>query len=97
MNFLEVFVLFQMLDLLTTLVGLRLGADEGSLFIGWLMRCTNPLAAMMIAKFVGAVWGGVCLFRRKPFAIVLANYFFGGVILWNSWQIGTLLASARTV
>ena len=56
----------QALDFVTTLIGLHLGAGEGSLFISWLMSATNPVAALTIAKGVGFAWGGYCLLRRKP-------------------------------
>ncbi|MCL5746200.1 MAG: hypothetical protein M1541_20095 [Acidobacteria bacterium] len=92
MNFVEAFVLLQALDFVTTLIGLHLGAGEGSLFISWLMSATNPVAALTIAKSVGFAWGGYCLLRRKPVAIKMANYLFAGVVLSNLWQIGSLLA-----
>ncbi len=90
MNYVEVFVLLQSLDMLTTLVGQRVGASEASPFIAWLMRLTTPLLGLVIAKCIAFGWAGYCLHRRKPFAIVLANYFFAAVVIWNLWHIGSL-------
>ncbi|MDP3001363.1 MAG: DUF5658 family protein [Bryobacterales bacterium] len=92
MNYLEVFVLLQLLDFLTTLVGLRVGAGEASPFISWLMQATTPLTGLMIAKLIGVAWGAFCLLRHKPFAIRLANYFFAGVVVWNLVQISARVA-----
>ncbi len=92
MNYLEVFVLLQVLDLLTTLVGFRVGAGEASVFISWLMRLTDPLSGLVIAKIIGLSWGAFCLWRRKPLAIRIANYFFAGVVVWNLYQITARVA-----
>ncbi len=72
------FVLFQLLDLLTTLVAFRMGAFEA-----------NPLVAHLTAVF--GQWRGVLL--SKVIAIVIAmgvkkrlwiiNLFYAGIILWN--------------
>jgi hypothetical protein len=93
MNYLEVFVLLQFLDFLSTLFGLRLGAAEGSPFIAWLMRSTGPLIGLLGAKFLAFAWCALCLVRRKPFAVKLANYFFAGVVSWNLYLVVNLLRS----
>lgn len=90
MNYIAIFVLLQLLDFLTTMAGLRIGANEASPFIAWMMRLTTPFAGLMIAKCIALGWCALCLYRRKPFAIRLANYFFGAVVLWNLWHIGRM-------
>jgi hypothetical protein len=86
-TYIEVFVLLQVLDFLTTLVGLRLGAAEMSPFIAWLMRLGGPLAGLTAAKLIGLGLGGLCLWLRKPRAIQLANYYFAALVSWNMWHI----------
>jgi hypothetical protein len=49
---LTVFVGLQVFDILTTLMGLQMGAQEGSMFLGRLMRA-GPVAALLIAKING--------------------------------------------
>ncbi len=93
MNYVEVFVLLQFLDSLSTLIGLRLGATEGNPFVAWLMRSTDPLMGLLAAKFLAIAWVVLCLVRRKPFAVKLANYFFAGVIFWNLHLVVNLLRS----
>jgi hypothetical protein len=90
MNYLEVFAVLQLLDLLTALIGLRVGANEASPFIAWMMRLMTPLAALTVAKCIAFGWCALCLYRRKPKAIHIANYFFCGVVLWNLWHISAL-------
>ena len=91
MNYLEVFFLLQFLDFISTMIGLRLGAAEGSPFIAWLMRSSDPLTGLAVAKLIAFAWGALCLVRRKPLAIQMANYLFAGVVSWNLWQVLSLL------
>jgi len=91
MNYLEVFFLLQFLDCIGTLIGLRLGAVEGSPFVARLMRSTDPLTGLAVAKLIAFAWGALCLVRRKPFAVQMANYLFAGVVSWNLCQVLSLL------
>jgi len=50
----SVFVLLQVLDVLTTLIGLHLGAGEASLFISRLMR-VGPVPALMVSKILAVI------------------------------------------
>ncbi len=79
---LAVFVLLQLLDILTTLLGLRVGAHEGSLFIGRLMKM-DPMAALLISKLFAVVLVGVALRWRRPRVVVLLNYWVALVVVWN--------------
>jgi hypothetical protein len=79
---LTVFVALQTLDILTTLLGLRLGATEGSYFIGRLMR-TDPMAALLIAKILAVALVSVALKFKRPRLVVFLNYWFAAVVTWN--------------
>jgi hypothetical protein len=79
---LTVFVALQTLDLLTTMIGLRLGADEGSLFIGRLMNM-GPFSALLISKIVAVVLVCLALRYRRPRLIVILNYWSALVVTWN--------------
>src|SRR2546421_3073383 len=71
---LSVFVFLQILDVLTTLIGLRLGAAEASLFISHLMRI-GPLPALMVSKILAVILVVIAL-RRDPRIVVIANFLF---------------------
>jgi hypothetical protein len=85
---LAVFVLLQLLDILTTLLGLRVGAREGSLFIARLMKL-DPLTALLISKLFAVVLVGVALRWHRPRVVVLLNYWVALVVVWNLFAIYT--------
>jgi hypothetical protein len=79
---LRVFVVLQVLDILTTLLGLQLGAQEGSMFLGRLMRA-GPVAALLIAKIMAVLLVSVAMRFKRPRIVVFLNYWFAGVVSWN--------------
>lgn len=79
---LSAFVALQMLDVLTTLMGLRLGAQEASLFIGRLMSA-GPVAGLLISKILAVALVATALKFRRTRVIVFLNYWFAAVVSWN--------------
>jgi Domain of unknown function (DUF5658) len=79
---LTLFVVLQTLDILTTLLGLRLGATEGSYFIGRLMR-SDPMAALLIAKIMAVALVSVALKFKRPRLVTFLNYWVAAVVTWN--------------
>src|SRR6185295_4249455 len=86
------FVALQCLDVLTTLIGLRIGASEGSMFIGHLMS-VGPVAGLLIAKIFAALLVSVALKFRRPRVVVFLNYWSAAVVSWNLLMI--LLSALR--
>ena len=83
---LTVFVALQVLDILTTLLGLRLGGREASLFLGQLMS-VGPVAALLIAKIFAAMLVAVAMKYKRPRLVVFLNYWFAAVVSWNLYTI----------
>lgn len=79
---LTVFVALQVLDILTTLMGLQMGAQEGSMFLGRLMRA-GPVAALLIAKIIAVLLVSVAIKFKRPRVVVFLNYWFTAVVTWN--------------
>ena len=79
---LTVFVALQVLDILTTLLGLQMGAQEGSMFLGRLMRA-GPVAALLIAKIIAVLLVSIALKFKRPRVVVFLNYWFAAVVSWN--------------
>jgi hypothetical protein len=79
---LSVFVFLQILDVLTTLIGLRLGAGEASAFVGSLMHL-GLVPGLMISKILAVLLVLIALRRKKPQIVVMANIWFAGLITWN--------------
>lgn len=78
----QIFIYLQLLDLLTTLVGFRLGASEASPFIRLLMHA-GPTTGVLLAKAVALALGGLCIYLKKQHLIKWASYWYGGLVIWN--------------
>ena len=78
----QIFIYLQLLDLLTTLVGFKLGAGEASPFIRMLMRF-GPAAGVLASKLVALGIGGLCVYMRKQHLLKWATYWYGGLVVWN--------------
>lgn len=77
-----VFVFLQVLDVLTTLIGLRLGAGEASAFVGRLMHL-GAVPGLIISKILAVLLMLIALRRKKPQIVVMANIWFAGLVTWN--------------
>lgn len=78
----HIFIYLQLLDLLTTLVGFKLGADEASPFIRMLMHA-GPVAGVVASKLLALVLGGVCVYVKKQNLIRWVSYWYAGLVVWN--------------
>jgi hypothetical protein len=82
MSIVQIFVYLQLLDLLTTLVGFKLGAGEASPFIRILMHM-GPAAGVALSKMLALALGGYCIYRKKLHLIRWITYWYSGLIVWN--------------
>ena len=79
---LTVFVALQVLDILTTLLGMQMGAPEGSMFLARLM-CAGPVAALLIAKIIAVLLVAAAMKFKRPRVVVFLNYWVAVVVSWN--------------
>ena len=89
---LGIFVALQMLDILTTLLGLQLGAKESSIFLERLMHL-GPVAALLMAKIFAVALVAMALRMKRPRMVIFMNYWFALVVTWN---LGTILITQFT-
>ncbi len=82
MSTVYVFVYLQLLDLLTTLVGFRLGAAEASPFIRVLMHA-GPVAGVIGSKVLALALGAYCIAIKKQHLIRWISYWYCGLVVWN--------------
>lgn len=82
MDRIQIFVYLQVLDLLTTLVGFRMGAAEASPFIRVLMQW-GPTAGVVLSKLGALSLAGLCLWLNKHRLIGWISYWYAGLIVWN--------------
>src|SRR5690349_5782602 len=85
----QLFVYLQLLDVLTTLVGLKLGASEASPFVRMLMHA-GPAAGLAASKMIALALAGVCFCLQKERLLRLATYWYSGLIVWNLMTLLTI-------
>ena len=82
MGLAQVFVYLQLLDLLTTMIGFRMGAAEASPFIRLLMNA-GPGVGVVASKLIALGLAGICIYLQKPHLLRWANYWYGALVVWN--------------
>jgi hypothetical protein len=78
----HIFIYLQLLDLLTTLVGFKLGAGEASPFVRALMHA-GPEFGVAASKIVALALGAVCVYSKKHHVIRWITYWYCGLVVWN--------------
>src|ERR1700687_5271845 len=78
----QIFIYLQVLDLLTTLVGFRLGAAEASPFIRLMMH-VGPATGVIASKVLALGIGGLCFYMDKSHVIRWISYWFGALVIWK--------------
>lgn len=89
----QLFVYLQVLDFLTTVVGLRLGLVELSPFIRWLMGA-GPVAGALVSKLMAVALGAFCLWIQRRRLIQWVNYWYAALVVWNLSIIWVALSRA---
>ena len=89
--YIHFFVYLQVLDLLTTLVGLKFGVGEASPFVRLLMNW-GPTVGVAASKLVALGLAAVCVSINKHHLIRWITYWYAALIVWN---LCTILAGAH--
>jgi hypothetical protein len=88
----QIFLYLQVLDFLTTLIGMKIGLGEASPFIRWLMQ-VDPAVGLALSKLLALILGGLCLWLNKRHLVRWINYWYAGLVVWNmTLIIGVLRA-----
>ena len=82
MSTVYVFIYLQLLDLLTTLVGFKMGAGEASPFIRLLMEA-GPVAGVVGSKVLALALGAYCIYIKKQHLIRWISYWYCALVVWN--------------
>jgi len=90
----SVFFALQTLDVLTTLIGLHMGAKEASFFVGRMLSI-GPVAGLLISKCFAIILAAAALGFHRPRVVVFLNYWFAALIAWNLYTIFSTLALYR--
>jgi len=76
------FIYLQLLDLLTTLIGFKMGASEASPFIRMLMHM-GPGLGIVLSKLAALALAGYCVRTKRLNLIRWATYWYSGLVVWN--------------
>ena len=77
-----VFLCLQLLDMLTTVIGLRFGAGESSFFVARLLRF-GPMPGLLLSKAFALFFALTALSYNRQRLIRFVNFWFAGVVAWN--------------
>jgi hypothetical protein len=95
MSITYIFVYLQLLDLLTTFVGFKMGAAEASPFIRTLMHF-GPAFGVAASKVLALGLGGLCVYTRRDHIIRWISFWYAALIVWNLMIMLTVPASAAS-
>ena len=79
---LQLFLYLQVLDVLSTALGFRLGLVEASPFIQFLMRF-GVLSGLVASKVVALGLTVFCVWRQRLRVIAIINYWYAALVVWN--------------
>jgi hypothetical protein len=82
MIMIQAFIYLQLLDFITTLIGLKMGASEAGPFIRVLMHA-GPVVGVLASKLVALALAGVCVYWKKYRLIRWATYWYSALVVWN--------------
>ena len=85
-DYIQVFLYLQILDFLTTLVGLKLGIAEASPFIRSLLHF-GPSIAVAASKIMAIALAGLCIGLNRSYLLRWINYWYAGLVIWNLCNI----------
>lgn len=91
--YIELFLYLQLLDFLTTLVGLRIGLHEFSPFVRHIMQL-DPALGLALSKLIAFGLAAFCLWTRRVYLIRWINYWYAVLVVWN---LCLILAGGRGV
>ena len=77
-----VFIYLQLLDLMSTMVGFKLGLAEASPFVKWMME-GGPVTGVALSKGIAIGLGAVCIALKKRRIILWINFWFALLVVWN--------------
>ena len=87
---LQIFFYLQLLDFMTTLIGMRLGLGEASPFIRYLMQ-VGPLAGLALSKVIAFALCGICVWLNRRHLVRWINYWYAALVVWNMFLIAGVL------
>jgi hypothetical protein len=83
---LEVFIFLQLADLLTTVIGIRFGAQELNPIVRQMMSL-GTVEGLVLCKLLMISMAAVVLWYQRSRVVVIVNYLFAALVVWNLTQL----------
>ena len=94
-NALRIFVILQFFDLLTTLLFMSKGVQEGNPLLSWVLPYAHaPWIGLVVAKLLAALIGFGCYRYGRITALRLANVGYLLIVGWNLTAIAVVAITA---
>jgi hypothetical protein len=79
-----IFIFLQVADILSTLACMHYGGYEGNPIARWILaKAPTPIIGMIWLKVMATIQAAIIFNFRKIHLLVIVNWFFGLVVLWN--------------
>ena len=79
---LQIFLLLQLLDVVTTTIGFEVGLAEASPFIRYMMQL-GPVTGLLASKVVAIFLAAFCVRSGRYQVIQYINYWYAALVSWN--------------
>ena len=79
---LQHFLLLQLLDVVTTIIGFEVGLSEASPFIRYMMQ-VGPIAGLLLSKVVAILLAAFCIASGRYQVIRYVNFWYAALVAWN--------------
>ena len=89
---LGVFLYLQVLDVLSTLIGLSLGNTEASPFVRMLIQW-GPVTGLLVSKVFALVLASICFVLKRAALFRWINYWYAALVIWNLFTVLKVLNS----
>jgi hypothetical protein len=86
-----IFLLLQVLDFMTTMVGLAYGLTEVNPILRWVGSQVPSIYEALLYQKLTMIAIGTVVYSYRPRVIEWSNYFFLALVLWNFVMLGQLL------
>ncbi len=86
----QIFTYLQVLDFMTTLIGMKVGLGEASPFVRLLMRL-DPAVGLALTKLGAFLLCGLCFWLNKRHLVRWINYWYAALVVWNMVLICSVL------
>ena len=79
---LQIFLVLQLLDVVTTMIGFKVGLAEASPFVRFLIHL-GPMTGLLVSKVIAILLAGFCVWSGRYQVIRYINYWYAALVAWN--------------